>query len=119
MKLYVIIFVLFLIIYIYSVFSMPCNKQIEKMDEMGGKYCENCENKTFGQCMRCFNCGFYSESPGYKGKCIPGTFRGPDNPQLWKDKVKYGLWLHNDNFWRHANKLEVDECIYQPYEIDK
>lgn len=64
----------------------------EHLDASSGVYCETCNGRSIGQCMKCYNCGFCAE--GGKGTCMRGSFSGPND-----DKVTCPRWIQNDPFW--------------------
>lgn len=86
------ILVILTILYIFAVASGPC---IEGMDNTYGGHCRSCDNKSFGQCMNCSNCGFCVDKDGV-GKCVSGDMFGP-----W-DKSKCVNYYHNDPYWRNV-----------------
>ncbi len=90
MLLLIILFLIIIIIY----FS---NK--ESFGRISGKWCINCNKKSYGQCMDCFNCGFCVTDKN-KGYCTPGTVFGPTNL-----KEKCQRWIHNDDFSNNLNRI--------------
>ena len=86
--------ILLLILGILILLYAGCN---ENFNLTTGKYCINCEKKTFGQCMDCFNCGFCLTGKDM-GYCTSGTRLGPDV----RDKT-CKRWIHNDEFSRDIN----------------
>ncbi len=91
LKLLILLFVIFII---YKFFY-----NTESFSRIYGKFCrqEDCKNKTFGQCLDCFNCGFCLEDEN-KGVCVPGNIYGPTNKN--KKCMKY---IHNDEFYTNFN----------------
>lgn len=87
-----IVVVLIIIVYKFLV------RQDEYFDSFYGDYCKSCSEKTFGQCMKCSNCGFAVVDNSSAGKCMNGTYRGPNNKQ-----TKYFRWLHNDPITRYID----------------
>ncbi len=73
----------------------------ENFGRISGKWCKDCNKKTFGQCMDCFNCGFcLSESN--KGYCTSGTVFGP------KDKSENCLrWIHADDYINNLHRTNT------------
>ena len=68
-----IIKIVIIVIALYIIYNLitkkcPCGSKQENFGRINGKYCrpEDCNKKTFGQCLDCFNCGFCinSESSG-------------------------------------------------------
>lgn len=64
----------------------------ENFNRSHGKWGIDCEKKSFGQCMDCFNCGFCMTGAN-TGYCTKGTVFGPD--KLNNDCRK---WVHNDEW---------------------
>lgn len=71
----------------------------EHFDLYYGVNCENCSEKTFGECIQCANCGFGLVGNN-KGFCTRGDMLGP-----YKSKYKFKKWLYNDPFWRQNKKI--------------
>lgn len=111
MKYYIILFVISAIVYTYMVFSSKCAKGIEGLNEGTAHYCNNCDELTFGQCLECYNCGFCGK--GGSGKCMRGTFTGPNNKELERTCPR---WYHNDQFWRYINGTGDSKCIDRAFE---
>jgi hypothetical protein len=61
----------------------------EYFNEQVGKFCYSCEEKTYNQCLNCFNCGFCVDKHG-NGKCIEGDHTGPYNGNIC------GMWYSGD-----------------------
>ena len=112
MKLFAIICIIVLIFYVYVYFS-NCNKQLEGLNEGTSHYCHNCNDLSFGQCMECYNCGFCAS--GNKGKCVSGSFMGPQS--IWGDEKQKNCprYYHNDQFWRYLNSDKANECLHKAY----
>jgi hypothetical protein len=111
MKIYVFAFVIFVLIYLYAIATDKC---VEGLDQTYGTLCESCDNRSYGQCLRCYNCGFCESSDSidstgaYKGKCMKGDFSGPS------DKTqKCNKWYSNDPFW--SNAATEDQCIFPAF----
>ena len=83
-----------------------CNNTMKKIEGFN-YYCrEGCEGRKFGQCMRCFNCGFLSKDG--KGKCMKGNMYGPEDN---KPEYNNARWIYNDPFWTN---LFVSDSIMKP-----
>jgi hypothetical protein len=113
MNTYLFVFIIFIIMYFYALASTKCNRKpklVEGLNEEAGGFCETCDGLTFGQCMKCYNCGFCGS--GYKGKCVNGTIMGPSKekvnlfsvnmPAIDKLPQPYcPRYYQNDNFWNY------------------
>ena len=94
-------------IILFILFSLLCsiiycfiiNK--ENFNRTTGKWCENCETKSFGQCMDCFNCGFCMTEAN-SGYCTKGNIFGPEK---YNDKCK--KWMHNDEFVKNLHQTNT------------
>lgn len=98
---FMIIFLILIIISFYNInysFSNISNKNnlVENFNETQGIYCKNCNNLNFGQCIRCYNCGF-CQNNNNSGYCMKG--------ELNKNEKCKGMWITNDIFWRKNNLL--------------
>ena len=96
MNSYLFIFIIFTIIYLYILSTTDNSakfKKIEMLTENAGGYCTECNERTFGQCLKCYNCGYCKN--GKTGKCMRGNIFGPDT------KTKCDTWLTNDNYQRN------------------
>lgn len=78
---------------------------IEGLDETVGGNCASCDNISFGQCMKCMNCGFCASK--YSGKCVKGSLIGPDK------NTSCRRYYQNDIFWNYA-KL-INKTIVKPF----
>ena len=87
---------------LYCLYNSYCN---ENFNLTTGKWCINCEKKTFGECMDCFNCGFCATGPN-QGYCTKGNLFGPD-----KYTEKCQKWIHNDEFSRELNRTNKMRSI--------
>lgn len=89
-------FILLLVILfiIYKILFSSNNN--ENFNRTNGKWCDNCEKKSFGQCLDCFNCGFCETESGM-GFCTKGNVYGPNNHKTCK------RWIHNDDFVSMTN----------------
>jgi hypothetical protein len=109
------LFMIFVMLYLYYVF-VSCGqskKIIEKLDENAGRYCSSCEDRSFGQCLQCYNCGFCGS--GNKGMCMKGTFAGiQDDP----NKQCPGKWYTNDTYWRNNNTNPDEFKSDMPFHTD-
>lgn len=115
MNIYLFAFVMCVILYFYALaftnYVVIKQPTVEGFGESTGDYCESCDNLTFGQCMKCFNCGFCGN--GYNGKCVNGTIAGPNKLKENVSTVVYDKnnnaepqclnYYHNDDFWRYLN----------------
>lgn len=107
---YILVIIIIVILYIYYLVSKSTttdnklnlkkvNEVVENLDDITGRYCETCDNLSFGQCIKCFNCRFKPEDKpySYKGKCVNGDITS-------QDTIEYGKkWITNDTFWRNNN----------------
>jgi hypothetical protein len=92
---YLIVLVLIVLFIIYKYFNT------ENFGRISGKWCIDCNKKSFGQCMDCFNCGFCLTESN-KGYCTSGTVFGP------KDKSDKCLrWIHNDDYINNLHRTNT------------
>lgn len=110
MNIYLFAFIIFVIFFLYSQIGGR-TKTVENLDEGNGRYCENCNDLTFGQCIKCINCGYCGKKDS--GKCVQGTFMGT-KPE---DKEKCTRWFQNDPFWRNINGLGQQKNIMTAYAL--
>ncbi len=102
-----IVYILFLIFIIIIIYKL--SDSVEKFSDNSGNYCGSCNNRTFGQCINCFNCDFVVDPKnGNEGICVKGSI---DGPQKYTNK----LWYTGDNFWRY-NEVTKQNCIFKPYQ---
>jgi hypothetical protein len=94
----IILFIIILIT-IYKFYDIYLNT--ENFNRTHGKWCENCKEKSFGQCLDCFNCGFCITESG-KGYCTKGNVFGPKDSS---EKCK--RWIHNDEFSSMLNLKNI------------
>ena len=100
---YIFVPIIVILLYLYYLASKTNNSNVvENLDDIQGRYCEKCDGLSFGQCMRCFNCGFKAE--GYKGKCMKGEMIAPKNLKSTE------RWLTNDTFWRNIYANPSNNC---------
>ncbi len=98
----IIMFILALVLY----FCMN-NNQMENFNETSGKLCTTCEDKTFNQCLGCFNCLYCVDKWG-NGKCIGGDINGTYN------KEKCAMVYSGDQFLRMEQNNANYECSMGP-----
>ena len=99
----IIMFMLALVLY----FCMNKN-QTENFNPGNGMLCTTCEDKTFNQCMGCFNCLYCVDKWG-NGKCIGGDANsGPYN------KEKCAIVYSGDQFLRMEQNNANYECSMGP-----
>ena len=100
--------ILLILLCIYVTYQY--NYNWEGFSDYSGKYWSSCDNKSFGQCIQCYNCGFSVDpSNGYSGKCVNGSVFGPN-------KKINGVWYQNNNFWRYNNTIGDVNCISKSYQ---
>lgn len=97
---------IFVLVVVIAYFFMP---QYEGLDDTQGGVCKSCDDLSFGQCLKCFDCGFCGN--GSTGKCMKqnSTFDGPAN------KEKCSRWYNNDPFWRYNNSNPSENCATTPF----
>jgi hypothetical protein len=84
------------------------NHQIENFNETSGRLCTTCQDKTFNQCLGCFNCVYCVDKWG-NGKCIGGDANsGPYN------KEKCARIYSGDQFLRMEQNNANYSCQYGP-----
>ena len=59
----------------------------EHFNEKYGIRCLNCENKTFGECLECSDCGYCLNKKS--AQCVKGDIHGPYTGTC-------NRWIHND-----------------------
>lgn len=77
------ILLILLLIYLFNINTK------EPYNDSSGKLCLSCNDKTFNQCLECFNCGFCVDKWG-NSKCIVGDMHGPYNYE------QCDRWYYND-----------------------
>ena len=97
------------IFYLYLTKSAP----FETFNQDSGTLCYDCENKTYNQCVNCFNCGFCVDKYG-NGKCIGATSAlGPLNNE------KCAKLYMADPFYQVQQKNYNDPCVGPSTRIDR
>ncbi|ARF09595.1 hypothetical protein Indivirus_1_218 [Indivirus ILV1] len=95
------LFLILTIITILIIAFLGYQSKKERFNQDTGQFCGSCANKTFNECLNCFNCGYCVDKWG-NGKCIGGDVTsGPYN------KENCALWYTTDNWtgqvWRNNN----------------
>ncbi len=98
------IIMVILIIMLY--FLMNRNKT-EHFNETSGKLCTTCYEKTFNECLGCFNCLYCVDKWG-NGKCIGGDINGTYN------KEKCARIYSGDQFFRMQQNNKNYKCEMGP-----
>jgi hypothetical protein len=104
--------ILILLIIICGIAYLIYKKQlschlIEKFNDQSGRFCPDCRNKTFNECLRCFNCGWCVDKDGNSG-CVGGDHNGPYN---YENCAK---WYYIDPF-TYMSQINKDyKCSYGP-----
>ena len=102
-----VIIVLIVIVAIYFIYKL-CKNNEEGFNDQTGRLCQSCDDKTFNQCLGCFNCGYCVDKWG-NGKCIGGdAASGPYN------KEKCALWYQGDPYVRMQQNNANYKCEYGP-----
>jgi len=84
---YIAIIAVIIILFIFFVCKKKTEVTTEHFNDQTGRFCSSCENLPFGQCTRCFNCGYCTDLYG-NGKCIPGDYKGPYNAERCNNWLK-------------------------------
>jgi hypothetical protein len=104
----IIIIIFILVLYIITQNCTNDKNSNETFNVQNGTLCQSCENKTFNDCLGCFNCGYCIDQWG-NGKCIGGdAASGPYN----KEKCK--LWYQGDQSVRMKQNNANYKCEYGP-----
>jgi len=82
-----IIVCIFIIITLYFIINKYVPKSYEHFNERYGTRWPKCDNKTFGECMECSDCGYCLKNTG--SQCVKGDVHGPY-------KGTCDRWIHND-----------------------
>ena len=74
----------------------------EHFNEQSGQFCSSCKDKTFNQCLNCFNCGFCVDEWG-NSQCIGSDIaNGPYNNEKCARLYQGDPWLrmkeNNQNY---------------------
>ncbi len=85
--------IILLLVVLFVIYKLLfASQDLENFNRTTGKWCDNCEKKSFGQCLDCFNCGFCVTESG-KGYCTKGNVFGP-----YDNNENCVRWIHNDEF---------------------
>lgn len=79
----------------------------ESFNEQVGKFCLSCKDKTFNQCLECFNCGICVDKSG-NISCMGGDHRGPYNFE------RCYRWYHRDPYKTKMDMNKNYKCSYGP-----
>jgi hypothetical protein len=91
----------------------PHNKITEGFNEQNGQFCTTCRNKTLGQCLKCFNCGYCVDKFG-RGTCIGGDYTGPYNFERcskYYNTISSSMCDGKDKSCHKAYKTDVDDVF--------
>ncbi len=127
------IFIIIIILISILIFILYFTKQdkIEGYNDQTGRYCHSCSDKTFNNCLNCFNCGWCVDNFG-NGICMGGDHRGPynyENCAKWfRGKpnksctngriagciggTKCQKWIHGDPFYYMLQKKQQRKDSY-------
>lgn len=86
---------------------------IEGFNGQTGRFCYTCQNKTYNQCMSCFNCGWCEDDKG-NGQCIGGDHRGPWNYERcakWSNGDPYSYMLERKKRKCGINYVETQNSV--------
>jgi hypothetical protein len=104
----------FIIIIIFALIYQSSDYNQENFNEQNGQFCYTCNNRTFNQCLQCFNCIWAVNQDG-EGACIGGDIKsGPYNYE--SNIIKYystDPWLSQ----RYRNKKY--KCSYGPRQSNR
>jgi hypothetical protein len=84
----------------------------EHFNEQMGRFCGSCSERTFGQCLQCFNCSWCVDKFG-NGRCIGGDVNGPYNYE------KCALYYNSDPFNRMKYNNSHYKCSYGPIQANR
>lgn len=84
------IYILLIVLAIVLLFNY---NKTEHFNEESGRFCSSCKDKTFNQCLNCFNCGWCKDEFGNEG-CIPSDIaNGPYNNEKCAQLYQGDPWL--------------------------
>lgn len=116
---YVYLIILIISLIIISGFLYNTVQLKEGFNRDTGQFCGSCSDKTFNQCLNCFNCGFCIDKWG-NGKCIGGSVLGPNNKEncaFWYTTDDWTTAKMNNNNYRlsygpkQSNRpIGIDPC---------
>lgn len=74
----------------------------EHFNEESGRFCSTCKDKTYNQCLNCFNCGWCVDSWG-NGKCLgadvaSGTYNNEKCSKLYLGDPYLRMKQNNRNY---------------------
>ena len=105
---------LLLIVGIFTFIYISNKKHYEGLNENSGYWCRSCNDRTFGECSQCFNCGFLKDSNN-TGKCVNGNLFKPDN-ELLNDKELNQNYEQNDMFWSMVRTENKTGCAMKAFD---
>lgn len=114
MSLLIVLIILFVIYYLFikDISWRQPELGVEGFNESTGKLCNSCSNKTYNQCLNCFNCGFCVDKYTGKGRCVAGDHNGPYNYDDCHN------WYSGDSFLA-MNKMNNNyKCSYGPHQMN-
>lgn len=107
---YSIYILLILAIIIMALLFMYTNKT-EHFNEQNGQLCLSCEGKNYGDCLKCFNCGYgFKTFPNgvVNGTCVVGNMHGPYNNE------DFDRWDNIDPLSKLEYMNDHPKCSYGP-----
>lgn len=102
------IYILILCLILWCIFvatSQPPSR-MEGFNQ-GARLCNTCENKTFNQCVSCFDCSWCQDEFGSSG-CIGGDVNGPYNNE------KCARYYTSDDFYQMRQDNDHYKYSYGP-----
>lgn len=94
------IYILLVIFIISTSVYIILKKKSKETFNDSGRYCNKCDNLSFQNCLRCFNCG-YADFVDGTNKCMSGDVNGPYSKKIneLSKYLKYGLSTNENSFY--------------------
>ena len=92
----------YILLIVLAIILLLNYNQTEHFNEQSGRFCSSCKEKTFNQCLNCFNCGFCVNSNGSSG-CIgasmpSGTYNNEKCDRLYLGDPYQRMQQNNQNY---------------------
>lgn len=84
---------IYILLIVLGLFLLMNYNQAEHFNESSGRFCSSCKEKTFNQCLDCFNCGWCVDKNG-QGRCLGSDISsGPYNNEECAQLYQGDPWL--------------------------